>query len=146
MDKQVKGTRKVGIYGSQLVMSAIGACLQEKPEFDVQRIKGLLPNIIDQSDAAPPDVILFDLAAAQPDFAIPLIHTHPGILLIGVDLANNKMLVLSGKKSCLITAEDLVQAIQTVVSGVNLSGRRSKYHKSNRGEVRRIPGSEREAT
>lgn len=115
MDKQVKGTRKVGIYGSQLVMSAIGACLQEKPEFDVQRIKGLLPNIIDQSDAAPPDVILFDLATTQPDFAIPLIHTHPGILLIGVNLANNKMLVLSGKKSCLITAEDLVQAIQTVV-------------------------------
>jgi len=114
MDEQVKGTRKVGIYGSQLVMSIIGACLQEKPKFDVQRIDGLLPNIIDETDAAPPDVILFDLTAAQNHFAIFLIHNHPTVMLIGVDLANSEMLVLSGRESCLITAEDLVQAIQAV--------------------------------
>lgn len=114
MDKQVKGNRKVGILGSQLVMSAIGASLQEKPGFDVQTIEGLLPNIIGELDAAPPDVILFDLAATQPHFAIPLIHTHPTILLIGVDLANNKMLVLSGRESRLLTTEDLVQAIESL--------------------------------
>jgi hypothetical protein len=34
------------------------------------------------------------------------------ILVIGVDFANNKMLLLSGKKSCLLTAEDLVQAME----------------------------------
>jgi hypothetical protein len=111
MDKQVKGTRKVGIYGSQLVMSIIGACLQEKPEFDVQRIDGLLPNIIDETDAAPPDVILFDLTAAQNHFAISLIRTHPTVMLIGVDLASKKMLVLSGEEFDLLTVEDLVRVI-----------------------------------
>ena len=112
MDGQVKGTRKVGIYGSQLVISAIGASLRGKPGFEVQIIEGSDPNIIGKLDAAPPDVILFDLAAAQPHFAIPLIHTHPTIMMIGVDLANNKMLVLCGKESRLLTAEDLVQTIQ----------------------------------
>ena len=34
------------------------------------------------------------------------------ILVIGVDLANNKMLLLSDKQSRLLTAEDLVQAIE----------------------------------
>ena len=113
MDKQVKGNKKVGIFGSQLVISAIGASLQEKPGFEVQKIEDLLPNIIGKLYAAPPDVILFDLAAAtQPHFAIPLIYTHPTIMLIGVDLGNNKMLVLSGREFRLLTAEDLVQAIQ----------------------------------
>lgn len=112
MDEQMKGTRKVGIYGSQLAMSIIGASLQEKPEFDVQRIDGLLPNIIDETDAAPPDVILFDLTAAQNHFAISLIRNHPTVMLIGVDLAGKKMLVLSGEEFDLLTVEDLVQAIQ----------------------------------
>jgi DNA-binding NarL/FixJ family response regulator len=63
-------------------------------------------------DADLPDVILFDLTAVQAHFAIPLMHAHPTIQVIGIDVANNKMLVLSGKQSCLLTAEDLVQAIQ----------------------------------
>jgi len=112
MDKQVKGTRKVGIYGSRLVISAIGASLREKPEFEVQEIEGLLPDMINKADAAHPDVILFDLTATQPHFAIPLIRTHPTIMVIGVDLANNEMIVLSGKQSRLLTMEDLVQAIE----------------------------------
>ena len=110
MDEQVKREGE----GRHLRKSSgnIGASLQEKPEFEVQKIDGFLPDIIGKLDAAPPDVILFDLAAAQPHFAIPLMHTHPTILVIGVNLANSKMLVLSGRESCLITAEDLVQAIQ----------------------------------
>jgi hypothetical protein len=112
VEKQVKGTRKVGIYGSQLVMSVIGAWLQDKPEFDVQRIDCLPHDIIDEPDAAPPDVIFFDLAAAQNHFAISLMRTHPAVMLIGVDLAGKKMLVLSGKQSRFLTEEDLVEAIQ----------------------------------
>lgn len=112
MEKQVKGTRKVGIYGSQLVMSVIGAWLQDKPEFDVQRIDCLPNSIVDEPDAAPPDVIFFDLSAAPNHFAISLMRTHPMVMLIGVDLADKKMLVLSGKQSRFLTEEDLVQAIQ----------------------------------
>ena len=108
----MKGTRKIGIYGSQLVISAIGASLREKPGFEVQIIEGSDPDIIGKLEADPPDVILFDLAAAQSRFAIPLIQTHPAIMMIGVDLANNKMLVLHGRESRLLTAEDLVRAIQ----------------------------------
>ena len=66
MDKQVKRTLKVGIYGSRLVMSAIGASLHEKPGFEVQKIESSAPNIIGKLDVAPPDVTLFDLAATQP--------------------------------------------------------------------------------
>jgi hypothetical protein len=104
-------TRTVALYGGNLVMSTIGASLQQRPEFQVQRIEGLVSEILAKLDAAPPDVILFDLAAVMPDFAIPLLHTHPTIMLIGIDLVTNKMLVLSCEESRLLTADDLVKVI-----------------------------------
>jgi len=115
----VKNKRTVALYGSNLVMSTIGASLQEKPEFQVQQIQGLLPDIIDKLEAPPPDVILFDLAAAEPHFAIPLLRNHPTIMLIGVDVRSNKMLVLFGEQSRLLTADDLVQVIEGGASQVS---------------------------
>jgi hypothetical protein len=120
----VEKKRTIALYGSNLVMSTIGASLQEKPEFQVQQIQELLPDIIDKLETSPPDVILFDLAAAQPHFAIPLLRNHPTIMLIGVDVRSNKMLVLFGEQSRLLTADDLVQVIQGGISQVSLSGQR----------------------
>jgi len=112
MDKQWKGVRKIGICGNQLVLSAIAASLQERPEFEVQEIEGLLPKIIDKLGAALPDVILFDLATDEPHLAIHLVHAHPSAIAIGIDLANEEMLVLSGKRCRLLETEDLVQVIE----------------------------------
>jgi len=103
--------RTVALYGDNLVMSTIGASLEQKPEYQVQRIDGLLSEIAAKLDAAPPDVILFDLAGARPDFAIPLLKSYPMITLVGIDLAGNKMLVLSCEQSRLLTAEDLMKVI-----------------------------------
>ncbi len=110
--------RTVAVYGSNLVMSIIGASLQEKPEFQVQLIQGLLPDILDKLEAPTPDVILFDLAAAEPHFAVPLLRNHPTIMLIGVDVKSNTMLVLFGEQSRLLTADDLVQVIEGSASQV----------------------------
>ncbi len=123
-DQQVKNKRTVALYGSNLVMSTIGASLQERPEFDVQQIQGLLPDFIDKLAAPPPDVILFDLAAAQPHFAVPLLRSHPTIMLIGVDVKSNKMLVLLGEQSRLLTADDLVKVIEGGASQVSSSAQR----------------------
>ena len=113
MDKQVTETRKVGIYGSRLVISAIGASLQQNPALDVQVFEDPLPGVPDDPNAVRPDVIVFDMASASPQFAIPLMNANPAITLIGVDLAKNEMLVLSCRRYDLLTAEDLVGAIRT---------------------------------
>ncbi len=105
-------TRKVVLCGSNLVMSTIGASLKEKPEFQVEEIKGVFPDLLEKLESAPPDAILFDLAQGQHDFLISLLRNRPGTLLIGIDLASNKMLVLSGKQSRLLTAADLVQVMK----------------------------------
>ncbi len=104
-------TRKVVLYGSNLVMSTIGASLRGKRDFQVSQIQELLPDTIDKLHASPPDVILFDLAAGQPPFAIALLNNHPSLVLIGVDLTGSKMLVLSGQQSRFMTADDLTKVI-----------------------------------
>ena len=104
--------RTVALYGRNLVLSTIGACLQQKPEFRVVRIKGPLSDYLKKMGAARPEVILFDLATAKAHFAVSLMHHHPEIKLVGVDLTRNKMLVLSGESSRLLTIEDLVTVIE----------------------------------
>jgi hypothetical protein len=105
-------TRKVMLYGGNLVMSTIGATLKERPGFQVEEVQGLLPDQLGGTEATPPDVILFDLAQGQLHFAISLLRHHPRVMLIGIDLWGNSMLVLSGKQSRLLTAEDLLQVMK----------------------------------
>ncbi|HSB06812.1 MAG TPA: hypothetical protein VLK23_16670 [Thermodesulfobacteriota bacterium] len=105
--------RRVVLYGSDLVVSTVGANLQGRLQFQILQINPLLPDALQRLDAARPDVVLFDLAGTQPDFTIAVLRKNPGLLLIGVDLKTNKMLVMSGEESRLLTTDDLVNMIET---------------------------------
>ncbi len=102
--------RRVVLYGSDLVLSTVGANLRGREEFEIVQMNPLLPNALQRLDAARPDVVLFDLACSQPDVSV--LRKHPGLLLIGIDLTSNKMLVMSGGESCLLTSDDLVSVIE----------------------------------
>ena len=108
----MEGVRKVVLYGSDLVVSTVAANLRGREGFQIVQIDPLLSDALQRLEAVSPDVVLFDLAGAQPDFAIAVLRKHPGLLLIGVDLGSNKMLVMSGEESRLLTAEDLLHVIE----------------------------------
>ncbi len=108
--------RSVVLYGGDLVMSTVGASLRNQPKFQIQEIERLLPDTLRKLHASPPDVILFNIAATRPGFAITLLESHPKIMLIGVDITRNKMLVLSGEQSQFLTVDDLVHVIEGAVS------------------------------
>jgi hypothetical protein len=105
--------RRVVLYGSDLVVSTVGANLQERVGFQILQIDPLLPDALQRLDTVRPDVVLFDLAGTQPDFTVAVLRKHPGLLLIGVDLKTDKMLVMSGEESRLMTTDDLVHTIET---------------------------------
>jgi hypothetical protein len=103
--------RSVGLYGSNLVMSAIATSLRERPQFQVHQFMQSLPEPGNTEADYVPDVVLFDVATAPADL-VSLLRRHPKLTLIGVDVANSKMLMLSGVQSRLLTAEDLIRAIE----------------------------------
>jgi len=103
--------RRVVLYGSDLVVSTVGENLRGREGFQILQIDPLLPDALQRLDAARPDVVLFDLTGALPDFTIAVLRKNPGLLLIGVDLNTDKMLVMSGEESRLLTTDDLVNMI-----------------------------------
>jgi hypothetical protein len=103
--------RTVVLYGPSLSVAAIGAGLAEKPGWQVIPLDSVSPAATRRLCRLRPDVVLFDLAAAQPEAAIPLLTEFPDLLLIGVDLANHQALVLSGEQPRLCTADDFVRLI-----------------------------------
>jgi len=93
-------------------MSTIGASLQASAGLQVLTVDADVHDAAHRVCVLRPDVVLFDLGAAQPDFAVTLWKGQPDLLLIGVDLATNQALVLSGHRTRAYTTEDLLQVIQ----------------------------------
>ncbi len=104
------------LYGNSLALSSIGASLREQAGLRVLPVDAALPDAARQLCELHPDVILFDLATAQPDFSIALLKARPHTLLIGVDLGTGKALVLSSQTSRALTTDDLLQVIESHLS------------------------------
>jgi hypothetical protein len=62
-------------------------------------------------DSCNPLAVLFDLAADHPEFAVSLLHRHPGLMLIGVDPSSDELLVLSCHPAVALNMSDLVEVI-----------------------------------
>ena len=104
--------RTVAIYGSSLVVSSIGASLEHRAGLRVLSFDAATPGAAERLRAMHPDAIVFDLASKQFDSAVALWKAQPHVVLIGVDMAADQMLVLSGESSHVFTPDDLVQVIE----------------------------------
>ncbi len=101
---------KVVLYGNSLALSGVGASLEAHPGLHVVRVEAT-----DASAAAlrglEPDVIVFDVATAQPDL-VALWQRHPRVLPIGVDLLTHRAVVFSSQSERVLTTGDLLRVIE----------------------------------
>jgi hypothetical protein len=105
----------VVLYGKSLVVSSIGASLQDCAGIQVLPVDPAMPDAGDSLSESQADVVIFDLEAAQPDFALTLWKKQPQLLLIGVDLAKGQALLLSSQPARVLTTGDLLQVIESHV-------------------------------
>ncbi len=101
------------LYGRSLALSSVGACLDGREGLRVVHVGTGLLGTARGTDELRPDVVIFDVTAMQPGFAVELLRSKPGLLLIGVDLANRRALVLSSQTSRVLTTDDLVHVIES---------------------------------
>jgi hypothetical protein len=101
---------KVVLYGNSLALSGVGASLEGHPGLDLVRVEagGSGAETLHSLQA---DVVVFDLATAQPN-VVQLFRRHPPVLPIGVDLLKHQVVVFSGKPSRALTTDDLVRVIE----------------------------------
>jgi hypothetical protein len=104
--------RTVAIYGNSLALSSVRASLEQRAGLRVLGFDPTQPGASERLSVAHPDVIVFDLASRQSDSAVALWKAQPHVVLIGLDVAADHVLVLSGQSSQVLTADDLVQVIE----------------------------------
>ena len=103
--------KKVVLYGKSLLISSIGASLEDCPDLEVLSID---PCGLDmqQIRKIQPYAVIFDLAAIQPDFSIELWKAQPDLLLIGLDLKTGQAQVLSSQPAHVLTTADLIRLLR----------------------------------
>ena len=105
----------IALYGNSLVVSSIGASLRDRAGVRLLLLDATPPEAARQLDELKPHAVIFDLAATPSDWTVTVLKSNPQLLLIGIDLAANRALVLSGRPSSVATADDLVHLIESRV-------------------------------
>lgn len=100
--------KKVVIHGKSLNLEGIGVSLKLDGNLDVIVIE---PGELNSLEDLNPDVVLFDLAEPHKDLNLALLRKQPGVLLIGVEPSSDEVLVLTGKRNRVLSADELVQLI-----------------------------------
>ena len=124
----------VMLYGNSLVVSTIGASLHGCREFQVQHVDPARPDARRRLSDLQPDILIFDLAVMPPEVAIRLWKIQPHLLLIGIDLAADRMIVLSDRSTCALTTGDLLQVIGSQ-AGEAVKERHGDTEKERHGEA-----------
>lgn len=99
------------LYGNSVFLAGIKSEFQRRESPAVITVEAGHPDASGHISALNPRAVLFDLAAAQPDFAISLLREQPGLLLIGVDPSSDRLLVLCGRPAQASSMSDLVEVI-----------------------------------
>jgi hypothetical protein len=102
---------KVLLYGDTLVLAGLQASLASYPGLEVTDLDR--PAAGDEELCSlRPDVIIFDVAAVQPEFQYALVEKLPGLLLIGIDPSANRVLAWRGQQLHELSTGDLVELIE----------------------------------
>jgi hypothetical protein len=109
------------LYGNSVMLAGIGTELQRHGLFDLITLEPGCPGALHRICALEPRAVLFDLAAAQPDFTIALLRDRPELILIGVDPSSDKVLLLSGRQERPASVADLLQVLGVGGTGPDLS-------------------------
>jgi hypothetical protein len=109
------------LYGDSVFLAGIKTEFQRRELPKVITVEAERPDAPGRIRALNARAVLFDLAAAQPDFAISLLREQPGLLLIGLDPSSDDLLVLCSRPARALSMSDLVEVITRGESVLNHS-------------------------
>jgi len=102
------GKRRVVLYGNSVIIGTVGTSLRRSPQYEVIPFSPVQQN---ELEALAPDVVLFDLEAAQNEAVFSLLARHPALLLIGLCPDTNLVKMWAGRQMVELTTKGLVEAI-----------------------------------
>jgi hypothetical protein len=108
----VKVVRRILLYGSSLILGAIGASLRRCSQFEVTTLAPT-PQEMQDFDSLNPDIILFDLETTHSEAVFLKLKTHPTLLLIGISPDINLVKIWSGRQVRELSTQSLLELIKS---------------------------------
>lgn len=103
--------RHLVVCGRSLFLAGIAVSLKDCPNLQVALLDPTLPGITARLNEMDADAVIFDLTATDSKFALAFLEKHPGVQLLGLDLASNKMVSFSSQRSTISTMDELARIV-----------------------------------
>jgi hypothetical protein len=103
--------KRVLLYGNSLLISGLQASLGVVPGLDLQQMEPLPDRICERIKTWQPDVLILETGLLENGFSLVLLQDLPQIKLIGLDIEEERLVVLSSSTAKNPTTEDLLQLI-----------------------------------
>lgn len=106
--------RRIVLFGHSLALDSIAAALKALPDLELLHAADA-PETATAAAARilafEPTAVIFDQVAGLPDSALLRLLASTPLTLLGFDLETNRMLVLTGEHTQLLTLDDLVRVL-----------------------------------
>ena len=99
------------VYGKCLNLAGVAACLKLDAGLNVHLADPQQCSARAVLEAFNPQTIIYDLTDPPADIDLALLGDRPGTQLIGVDPSSDDVLVLTGKRSRVVTANELAALV-----------------------------------
>jgi hypothetical protein len=100
----------VALYGRSLMLSGLARRLTRHSHLDVVQVDG--PDPADALRSLRPDALILDLDSVPIDSALTLLHDRPELILVGLEAAGARLLVLSGDRARAISTRGLIALLE----------------------------------
>ena len=100
--------RTVLLYGQSLLLSGVAASLVDSPNLRVLQASTWVEvgTLLSEST---PDVIVFELTAANENHILPLLFKNPQLVMVGLDVESNQAVLVSGQEARSLTVGQIRQ-------------------------------------
>ena len=100
--------RTVLLYGRSLLLSGVAAGLVDSPNLRMLQASTWTEVGILLAEGTP-DVIVFELTAANESHILPLLFKNPRLLVVGLDVESNQAVLVSGQEARSLTVDQIRQ-------------------------------------
>jgi hypothetical protein len=109
----------VVLYGTSVVMLAVGLGLWRMPEFRVVLLLADEPDVLQRCRDVQASVVIYEAGTADVHM-LALLRALPHLLVIGLESDRDTLLVLHGQRHPVATVPDLAAIIRQQVAASNL--------------------------
>ena len=109
-------TRRLVVLLDSVLMDHVGVCLAGNQSLEITYLDAHAFDVRQRLHTLTPDLVLFELDTLRLPGILSLLWEQPGILLIGLDLACSRAIVLNSHQHLTPTLDELCRVVQAEAS------------------------------